>query len=111
MHANKSMIFEKNEKTNPLVDAIGKQQVIDRYRNGNRTPTVNSERNRMVNFKASNTSRLFNSGIKKDRDQISGCVKLDTQQSLGDLRVSQNHINLMQKQQSLENSLFGSKKE
>jgi hypothetical protein len=89
------MIFAKNEKTNPLADVIAKQQVIDRYRNGNRTPTINSERNRIVNFKASNTSRFFNSGIKKDRDQISGCVKLDTQQSLGELRVSQNQINLM----------------
>lgn len=79
--------------------------MIERFRNGNRTPTIN-EGQRRGTLQASNTSRFFNSGIKRERDQFSGCVKLDTQQSLGELKVTRNQINLLRGQQSLEESRF-----
>ena len=50
LKANKSMIISQNDRPSTLADAISKQQVIDRFRGGNMTPTLNREGQRRSAF-------------------------------------------------------------
>lgn len=73
-----------------------KRQASDE-RNNLATP-IKTERRGTINNAAVNTSRLLNSGLAKvDKDQISGCGRLDTDRSLGDLKLTRNQLNLLKK--------------